>query len=190
MVKSSDSQNEKRNTHLARTLRDFMMKSPKTGVPVTLKELADYLGVRPQTVALYRSGESLPNSEQILKIAKFFDVTTDYMITGLTVENKPIREQLGLSESTIQNMRLVNDGYFEDCPYMLPMLDGLLGNKDFYLALESAANFQQEAEAEQDASLREFYSWKAAQILSSFLLDFLNHNIQAIYRERKEREAD
>ena len=189
MVKSSDSQNEKRNTHLARTLRDFMMKSPKTGVPVTLKELADYLGVRPQTVALYRSGESLPNSEQILKIAKFFDVTTDYMITGLTVENKPIREQLGLSESTIQNMRLVNDGYFEDCPYMLPMLDGLLGNKDFYLALESAANFQQLAE-QSDESMREFYRWKAAQALNDFLLDFLDHDIKAIYQKRKEWEAD
>ena len=96
-------------------------------------------------------GESLPNCEQLLKIANYFNVTADYMITGRMSENKPVRDMLGLSEQTVQNLRLVNDGYFEDSPYMLPLLDCLLSDKDFYITLERAAYWQQNgAEQEED----------------------------------------
>ena len=61
MTKASGIYIDKYNALFATTLRDFMMKSPKTNVPVTQKELAGYLGVRPQTVSLYCTGESLPN---------------------------------------------------------------------------------------------------------------------------------
>ena len=108
MSKSSGTTVDKYNALFATTLRDFMMKSPKTHTPVTQKELAAYLGVRPQTVSLYCTGESLPNCEQLLRIADFFGVTADYMMTGRKPENRPVREMLGLSETTVQNLRLVN----------------------------------------------------------------------------------
>ena len=112
---------DKYNARFATTLREFMQESPKTGGKVTQKELADYLEVRPQTVSLYCTGESLPDCETVMKIADFFEVTADYMITGRKPENKPVRDMLGLSENAVQCLRLVNDGYFEDSPYMLPM---------------------------------------------------------------------
>ena len=161
-----------------------MVESPKTGKPVTQKELAAHLGVRPQTVSLYCTGESLPNCEQLLKIAEYFGVTADYMITGRMPENKPVREMLGLSETAVQNLRLVNDGYFEDSPLMLPMLDCLLNSKDFYLVLAKAADIQQ-AGVEAGTELKEFYEWKASQALTDFFLHFLSHDLQAIYNERK-----
>ncbi len=161
-----------------------MVESPKTGKPVTQKELAAHLGVRPQTVSLYCTGESLPNCEQLLKIAEYFGVTADYMITGRMPENKPVREMLGLSETAVQNLRLVNDGYFEDSPLMLPMLDSLLNSKDFYLVLAKAADIQQ-AGVEAGTELKEFYEWKASQALTDFFLHFLSHDLQAIYNERK-----
>lgn len=184
MSKTSETSMDKYNALFATTLRDFMAKSPKTGEPVTQKELAAYLGVRPQTVSLYCTGESLPNCEQLLKIAEFFDVTADYMVTGRKPENKPVREMLGLSETTVQNLRLVNDGYFEDSPYMLPLLDCLLGEKDFYIALERAAAYQQTG-VEAEPELKEYYEWKAGQALSDFFLYFLSKDLQAIYTERK-----
>lgn len=184
MSKTSETTMDKYNALFATTLRDFMIKSPKTGVAVTQKELASHLGVRPQTVSLYCTGESLPNCEQLLKIAEYFGVTADYMITGRMPENKPVRDMLGLSETTVQNLRLVNDGYFEDCPYMLPMLDGLLSEKDFYSAMERAADLQQ-AGVEAEPQLKEFYEWKAAQALTDFFLHFLSHDIKAIYEYRK-----
>lgn len=183
MPKTSEIPIDKYNALFATTLRNFMMRNPKTGKPVTQKSLAEYLGVRPQTVSLYCTGESLPNCEQLLKIAEFFDVTADYMITGKMPENKPIREMLGLSENTVQNMRLVKDGYFEDSPYMLPLLDCLLSDKDFYTTLERAATLQQSSA--ENSEFKEFYEWKAGQTLTDFFLHFLSHDIKAIYEERK-----
>jgi len=176
---------DKYNARFASTLRDFMAKHPETEKATTQKELADYLGVRPQTVSLYCTGESLPNCEQLLKIANFFGVTADYMITGRKPENKPVRDMLGLSEQTVQKLRLVNDDYFEDSPYMLPMLDCLLSDKDFYFTLDRAAEWKQKA-AEQEEDRREFYEWKAAQVLNDFFLHFLSNDVQAIYKQRKQ----
>ena len=176
---------EKYNARFATTLRDFMAIHPQTGKQTTQKELAEYLGVRPQTVSLYCMGESLPNCEQLLKIATFFGVTADYMITGRMPENKPVRDMLGLSENTVQNLRLVNDGYFEDSPYMLPLLDCLLSNKDFYLAIEKAAywlqNGKEDIEEKQD-----YYQWKAGQALDDFFLNFLSFDLEEIYKQRKQ----
>lgn len=72
-----------------------------------------------------------------------YHVTTDYLLTGIVVEDIPVREMLGLSEQTVENMRLVKDGYFEDTPAMLSILDRLLGDKDFYIALEKATTYYQ-----------------------------------------------
>ena len=176
---------DKYNARFATTLREFMQESPKTGGKVTQKELADYLEVRPQTVSLYCTGESLPDCETLMKIADFFEVTADYMITGRKPENKPVRDMLGLSENAVQCLRLVNDGYFEDSPYMLPMLDCLLSSKDFYIAMERAAywlqNGKQDIEEKQD-----YYEWKATQVLDDFFLNFLPLDLKGIYEERKQ----
>ena len=184
MAKSSETSIDKYNALFATTLRNFMAKSPKTGKPVTQKELATHLSVRPQTVSLYCTGESLPNCEQLLKIAEYFGATADYMITGKMPENKPVRELLGLSETTVQNLRLIKDGYFEDSPLMLPMLDCLLNSKDFYLTFAEAAQIQQQG-IEAEPKLKEFYEWKATQKLNDFFLHFLSYDLQAIYKERK-----
>jgi transcriptional regulator with XRE-family HTH domain len=165
-------------------LRDCMAVHPDTGAKTTQAALAAYLEVRPQTVAYYVNGESLPNCEQLQKIADYFGVTCDYLMTGRRVENKPVREMLGLSEMTVQNMKLIKDGYFEDTPYMLAILDTLLGEKDFYISIEkSVENLKLKETAPPD--MAEYYEWKAAQYMQGFLLDFVRHNIQAIYIEKR-----
>ncbi len=187
MPKTSEKSLDRYNGQFARTLRHFMHESPVTEQPVTQKELANYLGVRPQTVSLYCTGESLPNCEQLMKIADFFEVTADYMVTGRKPENKPIREMLGFSEDTVQKLRLVNDGYFEDSPYMLPMLDCLLSDKDFYSVMDKAGIYLKTG-AEQAPELKEFFEWKAGQALTDFFLHFLSYNFTAIYEQRKQGE--
>lgn len=151
----------------------------------TQKELAAYVGIRPQSLSLYLSGETQPNGDKLLKIAEYYSVSVDYLLTGTRTENAPVRDMLGLSEYTVQNMKLIKDGYFEDAPYMLPMLDALLGNKDFYLTLEHAAVCKQAA-IDATGEQAEFYEWKAAQGLESFFLEFLSRNLKAIYHERKQ----
>lgn len=171
---------EKYDAQFATTLRLFMDGHPDTGEKTTQKALADYLDVRPQTVSYYCTGESLPNCEQLLRIANFFNVTTDFLMTGRRVENKPVREWLGLSENTVQNMRLIKEGYFEDEPYMLPMLDCLLGAKDFYLTMGEVLKWYHAREHVTDVE-KEFCEWKAAQAMQDFLLDFLSRDVLSIY---------
>ena len=142
--------------------------------------------VRPQTVSLYAIGESLPNCEQLMKIAEYFNVTADFMMTGRRTENKPVRDMLGLSENTVQNMKLVKDGYFEDTPYMLPLLDYVLGDKDFYTALECAAeSSMKRAQCDTDSEVAEFFEWKAGQALQEYFMNALRQNVQSIYNQRR-----
>ena len=172
------------NAPFAKTLRAFMESHPHTGERTTQKALADYMGIRPQAVSLYCIGESLPDSTRLMKIAEFFDVTADFLLTGRRTENKPVRDLLGLSENTVQNMKLVKEGYFEDSPYMLAALDCLLGDKDFYLAIERAINWYKQREGAPDERA-EFCEWKAAQFMQDFLLDFFRRNLQSIYEQMR-----
>lgn len=173
-------QTEKRNSSIDRynacfasTLRWLMAQHG-----TTQKELAQFVGIRPQSLAQYCSGDTTPNGEKLLKIAEYYHVTTDYLLTGIVVEDIPVREMLGLSEQTVENMRLVKDGYFEDTPAMLSILDRLLGDKDFYIALEKAATYygmarQHNDSGEQDERAQ-FYKWKAEQYMQGYLLEFFS----------------
>lgn len=165
------------NSHFSATLRALMDKNG-----TTQKELADFVGVRPQTLSLYCTGETQPNVDKLLKIAEYFKVTTDYLITGAILEDVPTRELLGLSERTVECLKLVNGGYFEDSPYMLPLLDCVLGDKDFYIALERAAYWQQNGAEDSDRA--DYYEFKAARALEDYFLDLFKRDLQAIYNEQ------
>lgn len=169
---------EKYEQHFAATLRALMEESG-----TTQKELADFVGVRPQTLSLYSTGETQPNCDKLLKIAEYFHVTVDYLLTGTVIENIPVYKMLGFSESTVQNIQLVKQGYFEDTPAMLAMLDCLLSDKDFYTALEMAAHWHDEKQGAAD-EYQEYCEWKAAHYMQGYLLDFFKRDFAAIYNEK------
>lgn len=149
----------------------------------TQKELAAFIKVRPQTLSLYCSGETQPNGEKLLKIAEYYHVTVDYLLTGKVIENIPVYKMLGFSESTVENLRLVKNGYFEDTPEMLAMLDCLLSDKDFYITLEKSAQFNTQ-KAGKDTDYQEFCEWKATQYIQGYLLDFFERDFSAIYNQK------
>lgn len=161
-------------SHFAKTLRNLMDEKK-----ATQKELAQYVGIRPQTISLYCSGETQPTIDNLCKIAEFFNVTTDYLITGKILEDIPISQALGLSENAVECLKLVNNGYFEDSPQMLPMLDALLCDKDFYTAFERAAYWKANADADEE-SKAEFYEWKACKALEDYFLDFLSCKLKGV----------
>lgn len=178
---------ERYEAHFASTLRALMEKNH-----TTQKELAHFVGIRPQSLAQYCSGETTPNGEKLLKIAEYFGVTTDYLLTGTVIEDIPVREMLGLSERTVQNMKLVKDGYFEDTPLMLSVLDRLLGDKDFYTALEKAVEnygkigqYIDEENGIKD-EMADFYEWKAEQYMQNYLLEFF---ASGNYRKKPDNTA-
>lgn len=84
---------------------------------ITQQELADHIGKTRQAVSYYCDGSSAPDWETIAKIAKYFNVTSDYLL-GLShaksAENTNIVESLGLSEETIQRIKYINCEQYED----------------------------------------------------------------------------
>ena len=78
-------------------------------------------------------------------------------------------------------MKLVKDGYFEDTPSMLAMLDCLLGDKDFYLTLERTAKALESKEEVDSSDLKEFYEWKASSDLQAYFLEFFRRDLLSMY---------
>lgn len=76
------------------------------------KELAEYLGVTANTVSYYVTGTRVPNIDQIIKIAEYFNVSTDYLLGTANVSTtdmdlKEICKYLSLSEQSIQEITQV-----------------------------------------------------------------------------------
>lgn len=74
---------------------------------VSQETLAGALGVKRQTVSLYKTGQSSPNAEQLCKIAKFFNVSTDWLLgiseaKSLDGDIQQICTQTGISEDIVK----------------------------------------------------------------------------------------
>lgn len=114
-------------------LRDMLDRHPMTGAKTTLKELAEAIGIRQQTVSLYKNGETQPTPETLVKIAEFFGVSVDYLLTGISSQNKSIHEELGLSDKAISMLKTAKmTQAFDGLPTLLDTLNGLLSDRDFY----------------------------------------------------------
>ncbi|MBR0074280.1 MAG: helix-turn-helix transcriptional regulator [Synergistaceae bacterium] len=74
---------------------------------VKTKKLCEFLGVTRQSLSMYCNGKTMPEYKTLLKIAQFFNVSTDYLLTGKHSENTKIEAELNLPDSAIENLKLV-----------------------------------------------------------------------------------
>lgn len=83
------------------------------------KELAKELNVTDNTVSYWCSGSRVPNTEQIIHISKFLNVSTDYLLdfTKNPTTNKDdsfITDCLGLDEKSIKLLKSINGSDFSN----------------------------------------------------------------------------
>lgn len=75
---------------------------------VTQEALAHALGIKRQTVSLYKNGQSTPDAAQLKKIATFFHVSADWLLNLSDYNNSEMRgitlEVLGFSESATEQI--------------------------------------------------------------------------------------
>lgn len=101
----------------------------------TKKDLADHLNRSGQAIAYYCDGTSSPDWETIVEIAKFFSVSTDYLL-GLTADPDPspaAADELGLSAGAVRYLRILHE-LRKVPPYetkRLSLLSYLIGNREF-----------------------------------------------------------
>lgn len=55
---------------------------------ISQEVLAEAIGVKRQTVSLYKTGQSKPNTEQLRKISEFFSVSSDWLLGLSDFEEK------------------------------------------------------------------------------------------------------
>ena len=65
------------------------------------------VGLRPATISAYVTDIARPNIDTVIKIASYFDVSIDYLLTGETKENKILRDDLCLPEKALRTLTLL-----------------------------------------------------------------------------------
>lgn len=89
----------------------------------TLEELGVEFGASRQTVANWFSGESMPSIDALVKMAKFYNVSADYLLglsntVSVDVNVKAAMEYTGLTEEAIERLHggFSNPEYYEMDP--------------------------------------------------------------------------
>lgn len=170
-------------------LRELLDLHPVTGARTTLKELAEVIGIRQQTVSLYKNGETQPTPETLVKIAKFFDVSVDYLLTGISSHNKSIHEELGLSEEAIGLLKTAKlTETFDGMPTLLDTLNSLLSDRDFHDFLDDITFKAEQVKAVLNGRIDKshlasidiegYYIWELQKFVEEFILkQFAKHGL-------------
>lgn len=82
------------------------LKRLRTGQKLTQQQLAERLGVAKSVVSYYESGDRYPSYDVLVRIARIFHVTTDYL---LDIEKRRILDVSDLSEDEIAVVSIVAD---------------------------------------------------------------------------------
>ena len=80
------------------------IKELRKAFGVSQVELAKALNVSKQCVSNWENDNVLPSIEMLVKLAEYFNVTTDYL---LCVENKDMVDLSGLSENERAHIKLL-----------------------------------------------------------------------------------
>lgn len=76
------------------------LKSLREDADLNQNELAKSLGVSPSTIGMYEQNRRTPDSEMILKLSDFFNVSTDYLLGKSNIKNS----QCSTSKKTEQHL--------------------------------------------------------------------------------------
>ena len=189
MGKERESNIDKYNATFPSILRSLEECHPVDGRTTTHKALAAAVGVRPQTISLYSTGETQPTSDSLLKIAQYFGVSVDYLLTGVSADNKAANETLGLSEDAIQFLKQAKKySKSTDFPSALELINGLLSDKEFYEFLDDlgykASKYQivqqHENSAASSMDLAGYYLWDLQMFVQEYIRKELVKNGLAI----------
>lgn len=170
-------------------LRSILESHPKGGYSTTYKSLGEVVGVRQQTISQYASGKTQPTADIVLRIAQFFGVSVDYLLTGVSSYNKEYSEELGLSEEAIEHLKCAKQMYSQVNPdtdkiHNIPYLDELLSDKDFYEFLDTLYHYveglhgmtEEMKEQFHGLDIEGYFIWQ----LQMFVQEFIQNEIKKL----------
>lgn len=183
MAKQSEQNESKYFDIFPTTLRGLLDRHPKDGHSTTYKALGEGVGVRQQTISQYASGQTQPTAEVALRIAQFFGVSVDYLLTGISSYNKDYSEELGLSDTSVECLRRARNMYAQidlENVHTMPYLDELLSDKDFYEFLDglyrsveslkiSRVARERRQQLYEDLDFKGYFNWRLQMDMQAFI---------------------
>ena len=108
MAKAKRNVQDNYNSVFAKRLRELI---ESTGV--SQAELANSVSVTRQAINSYTLGNTVPNSDVLTDIAKYFDVSSDYLLGLIDIKSnditvKSICEEIGLSDKSVNLLIYLN----------------------------------------------------------------------------------
>ncbi len=117
----------------ATSIRELMLTHPKTGKKTSPSTLASVLGTSTQTISYYINGKRKPSYDNILALADYFGVSTDYLIRGVSSKNLDIHKRTGLTDKAIEGIEYAKEiSHDPDSENVIGVLNELLADQNFY----------------------------------------------------------
>ena len=80
-------------------------KSKQIGRRFTQADLAKKMNVEEKQISKWETDEVRLSADKIIRLADFFNVSTDYLLRGGNIENLVMMNETGLSDQTIDRLR-------------------------------------------------------------------------------------
>lgn len=95
--------------------------------------LGEAVGLSRQAICDYCNGKAVPKSSVLIKLAEYFAVSPEYLLTGVEKQNIAELNEIRLSGSIIKNLKASN-------PNTLNFINAMLADSDFYAAIDKFYN--------------------------------------------------
>lgn len=130
----------------ATRFRTLMEKHTINGKKLTQDYLANYLGVKRQTISQYFNGSTLPQLEKMYLIANFFNVSVDYLMGFVNAESvdiydKKISQIIGLNDEAINNLKTTNKDNKTNIQVVNTLLNEKVGGLEVLHSISSFLEF-------------------------------------------------
>lgn len=139
-------QKRDRNSEFAITLRERLIELRTKKFNLTQAEFAKHVGISTSSVGLYETGERVPDAENLFKICKACNVTSDFLM-GLEDESIKDLDVRAICEFT--GLSFANVTLLHDCEIcggddrdFLDLINFLLQDGSFYEMSENIASYK------------------------------------------------
>ncbi len=96
---------------IARLRKEY---SKKSGTKLTQDGLAETVKLSRTIIAKIETGVQPLTPGQLEDIAKFFGVSVDYLVTGISSENTTVADELGLANKSIETLKRWQNAFVEN----------------------------------------------------------------------------
>ena len=103
---------------------------------IKTKALAEAIGIKRQSISDYCLGRTTPKYPALVKLADYFGVSCDFLLTGVEPQDKQEHQEIGLSGEAIRLLKQCEHGQ------VLAFIDELLSDPEFYSLLSDALKYK------------------------------------------------